>query len=217
MPATPGAMRLHGIYALADPAVRPDVPLPELCARLARGGAAVVQIRWKGAGAGELLAAARAALPLVRAAGAALVINDRPDVALLAGADGVHVGADDLPISEVRKLAGGRLAVGATVRDLEGARAAAAAGADHVGFGPVFETATKVVDAAPRGLARLREVAAGSPVPVVAIAGIGLHNVADVAAAGAACAAVCSDALRAADVEARTRALVEAFARGAAR
>ena len=209
-------MRIHGLYALADPAVRPDVPLPELCARLARGGASVVQIRWKGANARDLLEAARAALPLVHAAGAALVINDRPDVALLAGADGVHVGADDLPVAEVRLLAGDRLAIGATVRDLEGARAAAAAGADHVGFGPVFTTSTKTVDAAPRGLEMLRVVAAESPVPVVAIAGIDLGNIASVAACGVAGAAVCSDAIRADDVAARARALADAFATGAA-
>ncbi|WP_373044058.1 thiamine phosphate synthase [Vulgatibacter sp.] len=208
-------MRLHGLYALADPALRPDLPLPDLCARLASGGAAVVQIRWKGAPARDLLAAARAALPLVHAAGAALVVNDRPDVALLAGADGVHVGAEDLPVAEVRKLVGDRLAIGATVRDLEGARAAAAAGADHVGFGPIYATGTKVVDAAPRGLEVLRVVAAESPVPVVAIAGIELANIAAVGACGPAAAAVCSAAIRAPDVEAATRALAEAFAAGA--
>jgi len=207
-------MRIDGLYALADPAVRPDVPLPELCARLARGGAAVVQIRWKQAHARELLEAARAALPLVHAAGAALVINDRPDVALLAGADGVHVGADDLPVAEVRRMVGDRLAIGATVRDLAGARAAAAAGADHVGFGPVFATSTKSVDAAPRGLEGLRVVAAESPVPVVAIAGIGLENIGQVADCGPAAAAVCSAALSAPDVEARTRQLAAAFAAG---
>lgn len=207
-------MRIDGLYALADPSVRPDVPLPDLCALLARGGARVVQIRWKGAPARELLAAARAALPLVHAHGAALVINDRPDVALLAGADGVHVGADDLPVADVRRLAGDRLAIGATVRDLDGARAAAAAGADHVGFGPVFATGTKVVDAAPRGLDVLRVVAAESPVPVVAIAGIGLGNIAEVAACGPAAAAVCSAAIAAEDVEAQTRLLAAAFASG---
>jgi len=208
-------MRIQGLYAIADPSVLPDAPLPELCERLARAGASVVQIRWKGAPARDLLAAARAALPRVHAAGAALVINDRPDVALLAGADGVHVGADDLPVEEVRALAGDRLAIGATVRDLSGARAAAKAGADHVGFGPVFPTATKVVDAAPRGLEMLREVCAGSPIPVVAIAGIGLANVGAVAAAGASAAAVVSELLRAGSIEAHARALREAFDAGA--
>ncbi|HWV39892.1 MAG TPA: thiamine phosphate synthase [Vulgatibacter sp.] len=208
-------MRIHGLYAIADPSVLGDRPLPDLCERLARAGASVVQIRWKGAPARELLAAAKAALPRVHAAGASLVINDRPDVALLAGADGVHVGAEDLPVAEVRALVGDRLAIGATVRDLAGARAAAAAGADHVGFGPVFPTATKVVDAAPRGLEMLREVCAGSPIPVVAIAGIGLANVGEVADAGASAAAVVSELLRAESIEAHGRALLEAFQAGA--
>ncbi|AKU91938.1 thiamine phosphate synthase [Vulgatibacter incomptus] len=210
-------MRIHGLYAIADPSVRPDVPLPELCARLARSGASVVQIRWKGAGARELLEAARAALPLVRGAGAALVINDRPDIAWLAGADGVHLGADDLPIAEARKLVGPALSIGATVRDLGGAIAAAAAGADHVGFGPVFVTSTKVVDAPPRGLEGLRAICASSPVPVVAIAGIGLSNIGQVADCGASAAAVVSDLLRAESIEARGRALREAFEAGAGR
>src|SRR4051812_43844008 len=83
------AVNVRGLYALVDPSLRPDVPLVELCTAAARGGASVVQLRWKGASARELLAAARAALPGVHAAGAALVVNDRPDVALLAGADGV--------------------------------------------------------------------------------------------------------------------------------
>lgn len=206
-----------GLYAIVDPVVRSDLPLAELCGLAARGGAAVVQLRWKDAPARALLAAARAALPLVHGAGAALVIDDRPDIALLAGADGVHVGADDLPVAEVRSLAGDRLAIGATVRDLAGARRAAEEGADHVGFGPVYPTATKQVEAAPRGLAMLAEVAAGSPIPVVAIAGIDLARIGDVAAAGAHAAAVVSDLLTAANVEERARALAAAFAAGRAR
>lgn len=209
-------MKIHGLYAIVDPAVRGDIPPERLCALAARGGARVVQLRWKDAPARALLAAARAALPLVHGAGAALVIDDRPDIALLAGADGVHVGADDLPVAEVRRLAGDRLSIGATVRDLAGARRAAEEGADHVGFGPVFATATKRVDASPRGLTMLAEVAAGSPIPVVAIAGIDLSRIGAVAAAGAHAAAVVSDLLAADDVEARARLLAAAFEAGRA-
>ena len=112
-------------------------------------------------------------------------------------------------------LVGDRLAIGATVRDLAGAQAAAAAGADHVGFGPVFATSTKVVDAAPRGLELLREVCRGSPIPVVAIAGIGAANIVEVAACGAAAAAVVSELLGADSMEDHGRLLREAFAAGA--
>lgn len=211
-------MQIDGLYGLADPGIRGDLPVVDLCVALARGGARTVQIRWKAAGARELLEAARAAKEALRPFGARLVVNDRPDVALLAGADGVHVGAEDLPVEEVRRLVGDALFVGATVRDVEGARAAARAGADYVGFGPVFPTSSKVVDAAPRGLDALKEVVRLSPVPVVAIAGIGLENIGQVAATGAAAAAVGSAALGrdggTAAIAERARALVAAFHAG---
>ena len=210
-------MRIEGLYGLADPGIRGDVSVPEMCRALARGGARVVQIRWKEASSRELLRATRAAREALAGTGALLVVNDRPDIALLGGADGVHVGDEDLPVAEVRRLVGDRLTVGATVRDLAGARAAAEAGADYVGLGPIFPTTTKAVGVEPRGLEMLAQVAAASPIPVVAIAGIGLHNIADVAAAGAHAAAVGSAALRAPDIEARTRELVEAFEAGRAR
>jgi len=210
-------MRIEGLYGLADPGIRNDLDIPELCLALARGGARVVQIRWKETGSRALLEATRAARRALAGFDTLLIVNDRPDVALLGGADGVHVGDEDLPVSEVRRLVGDRLLVGATVRDLDGARAAAEAGADYVGFGPVFSTTTKVVGVPPKGLDALAVVASGSPVPVVAIAGISLQNVADVAAAGAHAAAVGSAALRAPSIEARARALREAFEAGRAR
>lgn len=217
LPARVRPVRLHGLYAIADPTLRPDLPLPTLCERLARAGVSVVQIRWKAATSRELFEAAKAAAPLVRAAGASLVVNDRPDVALLAGADGVHMGADDLPVAAVREWVGDKLAIGATVRDLVGAVAAWKAGADYVGFGPVFATGTKVVDAAPRGLEGLRSMAAGAPLPVVAIAGISQQNIAAVAACGPVAAAMCSELLMAPDLEAKVNELLAAFEAGARR
>jgi thiamine-phosphate pyrophosphorylase len=210
-------MRIEGLYGLADPQIRGDLDIPELCVALARGGARAVQIRWKEASSRALLEATRAARRALAGFETLLIVNDRPDVAVLGGADGVHVGDEDLPVTEVRRLVGDRLLVGATVRDLAGARAAAEAGADYVGFGPVFPTTSKVVDVAPRGLDALAAVAAASPVPVVAIAGISLENIADVAAAGAHAAAVGSAALRAPSIEARARELREAFEAGRAR
>lgn len=209
------AMRIEGLYGLADPGIRDDLPLPDICLALAKGGASTIQIRWKDAGARELLEAVRAAKETLRGLEARLVVNDRPDVALLGGADGVHVGADDLPVAEVRKLVGDRLFVGATVRDAAGAEAAARAGADYVGFGPVFTTTTKVVDVAPRGLEALAETARRSPVPLVAIAGIDLENIGAVAKAGAAAAAVGAAALRVPSIEERARDLRAAFQAGA--
>ncbi len=203
--------RLRGLYAIVgeeDPVGR---------ARLAiQGGAAVVQVRMKSAPAGEVLSVAREIVALAQ--GRALVIvNDRADLALLAGADGVHVGEEDLPSAEARRIVGPALLVGRSTRTLAEARAALADGADHVGFGPMFATRTKAIAAAPRGLDALREVARELGAPVVAIGGITLETIGEVARAGAAAAAVIEDLLSRGDVRDRAVLLAEGFSRGAGR
>ena len=121
--------RLRGLYAIAS--------RPEEARAAIEGGAAVVQVRLKGAPSGEVLRVAREVVALAR--GRALVlVNDRADLAVLSGADGVHVGDEDLPAAEARRLLGPNLLVGRTARTLDEARAALADGADHVGFGPIF-------------------------------------------------------------------------------
>ena len=203
--------RLRGLYAIVgeeDPVGR---------ARLAiQGGAAVVQVRMKSAPAGEVLSVAREIVALAQ--GRALVIvNDRADLALRAGADGVHVGEEDLPSAEARRIVGPALLVGRSTRTLAEARAALADGADHVGFGPMFATRTKAIAAAPRGLDGLREVARELGAPVVAIGGITLETIGEVARAGAAAAAVIEDLLSRGDVRDRAVLLAEGFSRGAGR
>jgi thiamine-phosphate pyrophosphorylase len=201
--------RLRGLYAI----VGDDEPVARAEAAVA-GGATVVQVRMKRAPAGAVLEAARRIVAL--AAGRALVlVNDRPDLALLAGADGVHLGEEDLPVPEARRLLGEGLLVGRTARTLEAAQAALAAGADHVGYGPVFPSLTKPLDVPPRGLEALAATCAALPAPVVAISGITLENVAAVARAGAAAAAVIGDLFEHGDPRARAAALAAAFARGA--
>jgi thiamine-phosphate pyrophosphorylase len=201
--------RLRGLYAI----VGDDEPVARAEAAV-EGGAAVVQVRMKRAPAGAVLEAARRIVAL--AAGRALVlVNDRPDLALLAGADGVHLGEEDLPVPEARRLLGEAFLVGRTARSLEAAQAALAAGADHVGYGPVFPSLTKPLDVPPRGLEALAATCAALPAPVVAISGITLENVADVARAGAAAAAVIGDLFEHGDPRSRAAALAAAFARGA--
>jgi thiamine-phosphate pyrophosphorylase len=203
--------RLRGLYAI----VGDEEPVARARAAV-EGGAAVVQVRMKRASAGANLAAARQIVELCR--GRALVIvNDRADLAVLAGADGVHLGDEDLPVAEARALVGPDLLVGRSTRTLADGVAALAAGADHVGFGPIFATATKRIEEAPRGLAMLREVSAGLPAPVVAIGGIGLETIGEVAAAGAAAAAVIGDLFSAPDPAARAAALQAAFEAGRGR
>jgi len=190
---------LRGFYAILD---RDDPALAEELVSPDGAGARILQIRLKPASSSAILAAARAALPICRRHGALLIINDRLDLALAAGADGVHLGQDDPPISAFRSLEesgrsvigvirgleeSGRFVIGVSTHDEGQVRAAVAAGADYLGFGPVFATGTKVNPDPVQGIRGLeRAVAAAGGVPIVAIGGISLENVAAVWAAGAA-------------------------------
>jgi thiamine-phosphate pyrophosphorylase len=202
--------RLSGLYVI----VGGEDPVEQARAAIA-GGARVVQVRMKDAPAGVVLQVARRVVAL--ASGRALVlVNDRADLALLAGADGVHVGDDDLPPVEARRLVGPHLLVGRTCRTLDEALLALADGADHVGFGPIFASRSKPLPVAPRGLTSLAEVARALPAPVVAISGIGAENIADVARAGAACAAVIDACFGKGDARENAARLAAAFEAGRA-
>jgi len=177
-------------------------------------GAPAIQLRDKAAGAGELLRQAGELLPMVRAHGARLFINDRVDVALMAGADGVHLGPDDLPVREARRIAPG-LIIGYSTDEPALALTAARDGADYIGCGAVFGTTSKADAASERiGTARLDEVAGAVSIPVVAIGGISVGNVAQIAATRAAGIAVIGGVMAAADPGAATRALLDAMTRG---
>jgi thiamine-phosphate pyrophosphorylase len=203
--------RLWGLYALVG---GPD-PVAQAAEALG-GGAGVLQLRVKGGGDAALLEAATRLVALARGR-ALVIINDRADLAVLSGADGVHVGDEDLPVEAARRVAGPDLLVGRSTRTLADGLAALAAGADHVGFGPVFVTSSKQIAEPPRGLAMLAEVARALPAPVVAIGGIGLGTIGPVAAAGAAAAAVLGALFDAPDPRARAAALAAAFAAGRSR
>ncbi|HEX8701820.1 MAG TPA: thiamine phosphate synthase [Myxococcaceae bacterium] len=212
VPARPLLPR--GPYLLCDDSVRPELPLAEKAARLLAGGARVLQLRMKRTPPREALAAAREVVAACHRAGALCLLNDRVDLALLSGADGVHVGDEDLPPEAARELLGPGRVVGVTVRNAAGARAAKAAGADYVGVGPVFGTTTKQVPAPVLGVEAFAAVVRDCPLPVVGIGGVGLANIAQVAAAGAHCAAVASDALLAPDIAEQVRRLSAAFNTG---
>ncbi len=198
----------RGLYALLDDSVRPGLDLVDAARAVVAGGAGVIQLRLKRHGDRAALALCRA---VVQASTAVVIINDRVDLAMLSGAGGVHLGDDDLPVAEARRLLGPDALIGMTTRSLSMIRTAAAQGADHVGLGPIFSTSTKSVPHARVGLDGLRAIAADSPLPIVAIAGIGLENIGSVARAGAHCAAVASGLLAADDLTERARALQAAF------
>ena len=178
---------IRGFYAVLD---RDD----EALARTLALAAGILQLRLKPTSetldASTLVRVARMARAVCDELGAALVINDRLDVALAVHADGVHLGQSDLPIAAARALAGRRLSIGVSTHNLEQVCAACAAGADYLGFGPVFATATKRNPDPVQGLVGLRLAVAASRVPVVAIGGITPDVAAAVYATGAA--AICA-------------------------
>lgn len=169
--------------------------LPRLVEEVVAGGADCVQLRQKGVGDARLL---ELALECRKVCGAALfIVNDRPDVALLSQADGVHVGQSDLPAAEVRRLVGDDLLVGVSASTLDHITAAGRDGADYLGVGCVFPTETKDVSA--QGLGFVREAAQMAKIPILAIGGINHENVGSVIREGAGGVAVCSAVIGAKD------------------
>jgi thiamine-phosphate pyrophosphorylase len=180
-----------------------------LLAALLDGGARFIQLRDKSASSGARLALADAAVGLARAAAARIVVNDRADLARISGADGVHVGQDDLPVEDARRIAGAGVIVGVSTHDEAQIAAARRTSADYIAVGPIFGTVTKDTGYAARGLEMLRR-AAGSK-PVVAIGGITLERAPEAIRAGAASVAVISDLLTGGDPAARVRAFLDAL------
>lgn len=151
------------------------------------GGASCVQLREKALGDAEVLRRAERLVAICRAGGASCVVNDRADIALASGADGVHLGQGDLPVAAVRRLAGGGLAVGVSTSGLGEASAAVEAGAAYCGVGPMFETATKRKDRiAGPGYLRAYLERFGGRVPCLAIGGVSAANAGELAAAATA-------------------------------
>ena len=205
-------MIVRGLYGMVDlPATAEPAAATALAGALVDGGARVLQLRMKGADAAEQLALARLLAPWCRARGVTFIVNDRVDVALAAGADGVHLGQDDLPLPAARTIVPAGFVIGVSTHDE--AQARAAAGADYIGFGPCFTTSTKQNPDPVVGLDRLARVCAASPIPVVAIGGITLDTVAAVARAGAAAAAIIRAVNSAPDIATAARAVTAAFTR----
>lgn len=160
---------------------------------MADGGARLVQIRDKRSASGELYEAAVEAVRIARERGLKLIVNDRVDIALLAGADGVHLGQRDISPIHARRLLGPEAVIGYSTHNLEQARAAIEMPIDYLAFGPVFPTSTKEDPDPVVGLEQLSEIKAiAADLPLVAIGGIDQDNVNDVLRAGADSAAVIS-------------------------
>jgi thiamine-phosphate pyrophosphorylase len=178
------------------------------------GGVTVVQLRDKQAPRALFLEQARRIQALLQPTDVPLIINDRVDVALEIGADGVHVGQDDMAAAEARRLLGPQAIIGLSVSRPDELAAADPALVNYIGLGPVFPTDTKLNTPPPLGIGGIRALRRRLKLPVVAIGGIGAHNAAPLIVAGADGVAVVASICSAPDPEAAARLLTRAVANG---
>ena len=197
-------MGLPLVYAIVDPLDTGRDPV-DLATALLAGGARLLQLRLKAATSRETHTAAARIATLARAAGALFLVNDRPDIARAVDADGTHLGQEDVSVAAARRVLGSGRTVGVSTHDVDEARAAAAAGADYVGVGPIYATGSKVNALAPRGLDLVRAVRAAVRCPIVAIGGITPETAPAVRAAGADAVAMIGALVRAPDPAAAVR------------
>jgi len=197
-------MKRPEIHVLTDAALARGRSHVEIAAAALAGGADVIQLRDKGTSFARLVQIAGELLRLTRAAGASLVVNDHLEVANEVAADGLHLGPHDLPLAQARARFGGRL--GGSARSPSRARELEAAGADYLGVGPLWGSATKPEAGEAIGVQRLSEIVSAVGIPVIAIGGIAPGNAAPAIEAGAAGIAVIAGIVGAEDPEAATRA-----------
>ena len=201
------------LYALVDPERANGRALDDLARRVVAGGATLVQLRDKHGATRRLVEEARAIKQALGASGVPLLVNDRVDVALAAGADGVHVGQDDMTVADARRLLGERAIIGLSVKTPAQAREAPLDLLDYVAIGGVFATTSKDNPDPPVGAEGLRAIAGivrsrtAKKMPIAAIAGIDQRNAGDVIAAGADGVAVISALSMTADPAAAAREL----------
>ena len=197
---------IYGITAAKFSAGRSNL---EVVQQMIAGGIGIIQYREKrpSKSFGEILAECRTIRQLTREAGVLFIVNDYVDIALMVDADGVHVGQDDFPVTEVRRLIGPDKLIGLSTHGPEQAAAAVQAGADYLGVGPIFSTQTKEDVCAPVGLGYLDHVVRTCPLPFVAIGGIKEHNLGQVLQHGAKTVCLVTEIVGSVDIAATTRRL----------
>lgn len=210
MPKYDRPMRLAGLYVITEPALRDPIEGARL---VLEGGVRIIQLRAKHATTRQLVQMGQELRALTRQYGASLIVNDRLDVALAVEADGVHLGQDDLPVALARQLAGEKFIIGVSAETLEEARHAEAEGANYLGVGPMFATATKPDAGAPIGPERLQAIKQAVSIPVFGIGGITLQNAVQVLKVGADGICVISAIMGAADPAEATRQFLTMLAR----
>ncbi len=199
------------LHVLTDTVLQSRFSHLELARMAIKGGADTIQFRQKVGATRKMIEIVRQLKQLCLDSGVTLIVNDRPDVAIAAEADGVHLGQDDFPIPLARKLLGESRIIGGSAASLEEAQKCLTEGADYIGFGPVYPTASKE-DADPvTGIKLLKQTVEAIPLPIIAIGGISADNAPEVIRAGAQGIAVISAVCCQEDPEQATRALHQAL------
>jgi len=183
----------------------------EVVARMIEAGIRVIQYREKEKSDREKYEECLKIRELTRVAGVTFIVNDRVDLAMLVGADGIHLGQDDLPPQAVREMVGGEMFIGLSTHSPAQAEAAVRLGVDYIGVGPIFATNTKKDVCAPVSLEYLDYVVKNIRLPFVALGGIKEHNIAEVYRRGARCIALVTEIVGAPDIGAKVRALRKAI------
>lgn len=198
MAARADSSRFPPLYAIIDPSLA-VIPPVQIAAKLAGAGVRLIQLRDKRCGAGKLLAQTKELLAVLARRDARTIVNDRPDVASIAGAGGVHVGQEDLPVEEARRICGEGCWVGVSTHNIEQFREALRTSADYIAVGPVFPTSTKENPDPVVGVGFVRAARQMTDKPLVAIGGITLQTAEEVWRAGADSVAVIRDLMSAED------------------
>jgi thiamine-phosphate pyrophosphorylase len=198
------------LYGIVDIGYVPEQNVGIVTRQLVAGGIDIVQLRAKGHLKSRITSLALAMLPITKPAGVPLIVNDYPDLLREVDADGCHVGQEDFSVAEARDLAGRNCIVGRSTHSLEQAEMAEQEGADYLGFGPLFPTATKP-SAGAVGLDQLGLLHQRISLPIFCIGGVKLGNLGEIMRAGAKRVCIVSDLLCASDVPAHTAAVKAAL------
>lgn len=196
------------IYPIMDSSLISSDRIKETAQALMAGGAKIIQLRAKGFSSKEFLEAARTIKKITRDKDVIFIVNDRVDVALLADADGVHLGQNDLPAREARRLMGNDKIIGFSTHNIREAVEAERLPVDYISFGPIFPTKTKEDAQTPKGIKGLADVRKAVDIPIVAIGGITEKNMAYVWKEGINSVAMISEILTSTDVSKKVNKLI---------
>jgi thiamine-phosphate pyrophosphorylase len=197
------------LYGITDERFHPGREMITVMEEALRGGVDIMQLRDKTSSKRLILEKAKALRELTQRYGALFIVNDHIDIAIASEADGVHLGQDDLPLEEARRILGADKIIGISTHRIEEAREAEQGGADYIGVGPVYPTKTKTDVVAPVTLSYVRQAASEIRIPFVAIGGIKLHNVDEVLEAGATRICAVSEIVGSTDVVGMCQAFLQ--------